>query len=305
MVDAAKKSLGKGCTTGFLVTGMCTHSTELGAYSSQLLLSPLMTMVDQILCNNEETDSEKRLADAKEARKRAKEKARSMHAQIFNKKDEKLKGNFPIQASTTSHRTRVASMSSRPIVATATNKKKRPTVNGNGSVGNFSIGSISELDAIVTFNDSGHMNMSSISHMSGSSYDSLQKSFSGGVPIIQGASRFESTGSEQRASVTDAPKMPRRGSSDRDLPFWHDSNTSLSLDDIIEEDSSHSGHATDEPGRCWKEGTTVGSHGVKMPIRAESFANRDESESSFASDSASSVALSAESSTGISFYSSV
>eukprot|EP00977_Amphora_coffeiformis_P008456 scaffold1915_cov144-Amphora_coffeaeformis.AAC.9 len=182
-------------------------------------------------------------------------------------------------------------------------------MNRNSSVGNISFSSISELDAVISFNDSGSMNMSSISHMSGS-YGSLQGSFqgsfSGGVPIIPGTSRFESSGPEQTAAVTAAPKMPQRGGSAGDLQYGHDSNASLSLDDIIEETSNHSACASNETGRHWNEGTAVSSNGVHMPVRAESFSNNNESDSSFASEStASSVALSAGSSTGVSFYSSM
>lgn len=144
--------------------------------------------------------------------------------------------------------------------------------------------------------------MSSISHMTGS-YGSFHGSFSGGTPIVPGPSRFEATEAEKKTE-TSAPKMPQRGESDRYLQSGNDSNASLCLDDIIEENSSHSSCPTNETGRLWNEGTPVSGHGVVMPVRVESFSNQPDSESSFARESTTSTSLSG-SSTGVSFYSAV
>ena len=267
-----------------------------------------------------ETDAEKRLAEAKEARKRAKAKAKSMHARIFKKKEEL--GPSAIKAnSTRTHRSQgvvgnnetnpsnwAHEMTSRPTFGATAITPKRPKVKRTASGGSSarrrsSISSISELEAVVIFNDSKSSG-SSFSQLTGSS-GSFQYSFSGASPVTQGPSKFETACLEKHSL---APKMPKRGGSTRQLESGNDSCNSLNLVDIEEEDpTSPTCNTSTTTGRPWSEGCLATSQGVSMPIREDSVDNismpiREDSLGNITDES--SVWISESSVSGVSFYSS-
>ena len=198
-----------------------------------------------------------------EAAERAKERARNMHSHtigiIARKKEEK--------PSTKGKRTRGRNPSFKKDIM------------------NTSMSSISELEAVITFNDEASFsNMSNLSYMTGS-YDSLQLSFLGTPTLAQGPSLFVT---EKTASRM-APKMPRRDTSEARLECGNDSDGSLSLDEmmdeiIMEEASSHSCASPTSPptiarpcSRPWSEGANCKA--VNMPMRSNSL-HSDASESS-------------------------
>lgn len=69
--------------------------------------------------------------------------------------------------------------------------------------------------------------------------------------------------------------MPKRGNSIRHLECGNESNDSLNLVDIAEEEpTSPTSHtSTTTTGRPWSEGCLDTSQGVSMPIREESVDN--------------------------------
>ena len=237
-------------------------------------------------------DVDKRLAEAKEARKRAKEKARSMHARIFRKKDESNDA-IKIKANTTSHRARVAQdgISSRPAFASPLKKVKKMRQGFKFGSSNSSMSSISE-DEILSFHDSGNSSLSSLTQFTSSS-SSLQGSLSG--LVTQGPSHFENC---ESTTSGDAPKMPCRQANFAETN--HGSSHSLSLEDIVD-DSLH--------GREWSEKASPSAKGVNMPVRHDSIGDGS---ASVISDSSTSIQLSVgsltgsgeSSSAGVSFYSS-
>mmetsp|Transcript_11367 Transcript_11367/g.21704 ORF Transcript_11367/g.21704 Transcript_11367/m.21704 type:complete len:297 (-) Transcript_11367:119-1009(-) len=239
-----------------------------------------------------ETDAEKSLTEAKEARKRAKAKAKSMHARIFKKKEEA--DSAQIKASSTRTRrtqglrhgeaipsnalrsssARSHDMPSRPTFGASHATMKRPKVKrsvsgGSASCRRSSISSISELEAVVIFDDP-NTSGSSFSQLTGSS-GSFQFSLPGAAPITQGPSKFETTRLEKGST---APKMPKRGNSIRHLDCGNDSCDSLNLGDIVEEEpTSPTCNTSHTTGRPWFEGCLASSQGVIMPIREDSVDN--------------------------------
>ena len=201
-----------------------------------------------------EIDAGKSLTEAKEARKRAKAKAKSMHARIFKKKDEV--DSLPIKASSTKTRrsqglrkdestpaSRSHEMPSRPTFgathATMKKPKVKRTASGGGSsiaCRRSSISSISELEAVVMFDDPNTSSGSSFSQLTGSS-GSLQFFLPCSAPITQGPSKFETTCLEKCSTM--APKMPRRGNSIRHLECGNnDSCDSLNFVDIVDKEQT-------------------------------------------------------------------
>uniref|UniRef100_A0A7S3LEX6 Uncharacterized protein n=1 Tax=Amphora coffeiformis TaxID=265554 RepID=A0A7S3LEX6_9STRA len=177
------------------------------------------------------------LLHTKESRERAKQRVRSIRSsttcRIAQKAEEQRV--MPSRSNTTkkNHRAGVAQDGRNPPRSRNPSIKKKATVNLNTS-----ISSISELEPVISFNDSGPLNMSSLSCLTGST-DSLQLSFLGMPPLAQGPSLFEAAVHEKNAARM-APKMPTRGLSEAHLDCGHNSNGSLSLDDIIEETTNHS-----------------------------------------------------------------
>ena len=150
---------------------------------------------------NPDNDDEasKRYAEAKEARKRAKEKARSMHARIFRKKDEHGADSKP------GHCAR--SESFRPNFSTPI-KKAKAIRQSFRVVFDSSLNGLSE-EEIFAFHNSGNSSLSSLTSPTGSS-GSLYVSHSN-FPnrlVTQGPSKFEAT--ELNGTNCNALKMPSR-----------------------------------------------------------------------------------------------
>ena len=184
---------------------------------------------------------------------------------------------------------------------------------------NVSISSISEEEAVLSFDDSGLSSMSSLTHFTCSSSSLQSSSLLSFGPVTQGPSLFETTNVERKGAS--APKMPRRANDSRrnvvatlertnndHHRHRHDnhedveddecndiaddlSNGSLTLDDILEE-SYHSSTSTTTTtattARQWSETASPSSkHGVPMPTRGDSFHHN--SAGTWAFDSSTSV----------------
>lgn len=178
--------------------------------------------------NNGEDEADKRLLAAREACDRVRERMRSRQSHVASviarKKEEE--GNIPNRPKAAFHRG-VTGQDGKAAqwIRKPTNKKRSPL--------NASISSISELEPVTIFNDSASLNMSSLSYLTGSN-ESMHLSFSGVPTLAQGPSLFEADEPEKHSSSA-APKMPRR--SEARMDFGNDSNSSLSLDDIMQEPS--------------------------------------------------------------------
>ena len=222
-----------------------------------------------------EDEVAKRLAEAKEARKRAKEKARSMHARIFRKKDEPIDSSKnKLKANTTSNRHGDGgsrNITSKPtfVVPMKKVKKMRQSFRMSRMGSTSSMSSISEDEA---FDGSAHSSLSSLTQLSNSG-SSFNASFSGAVGgfITQGPSQFDAA-----EPSCHAPKMPSRHGVDEPschaprmpsrptnfIEQCHGSGDSLSLDELVGE-TSH--------GREWSDKRPPSSEGVSMPVRRDSF----------------------------------
>ena len=229
--------------------------------------TPKMTHLSDstITSSNNSSDAAKQLAGAKEARKRAKEKARSMHARIFRKKDEGSDG-------AKSHPTRLLAIdgacrnvSSKPSFSTPMKRVKKIRQSFR-AVSNSSLSSISQDDVFAFHNNSGSSSLSSLTNATGSS-GSLHASLTGLMTsgfVTQGPSKFETI--EGHTNSCHAPRMPKRRSNKNLMEECNGSNDSLSLEDIVEESSHHN------IGREWAEKSPPGSnHGVAMPVRHNSY----------------------------------
>ena len=252
-------------------------------------------------------------AEVKESLKRAKEKAKSFHAYAFRRIEE-LESSATSEgesrstwANTASYRSRVGydglgsswgrSLSSRSSNFSGPHGKKKKA-NRTMLNGNSSISSISELEPVVSFDDSGFSNISSITHLTGSNC-SLQFSFSNW--ITQGPDVFGTEVLEKKDLC--APQLPKRIDSVANLEWGNESSSSLCLEDIKEESNHSSETATTTTGRPWTEGVPAPKDkSVCMPRRADSI-TENEFERSWASASSTSLPLD-ESSTVLSFDSS-
>ena len=213
--------------------------------------------------------SRNRLAQAKEAFQRAEEERKRRESSEMSDNMKKhlapksFEGIPPNKAGSSSSTTRKKRW--KPF--------KLPSFNANNSMS-----SISELEPVLVFDQSQCSNMSSLSQLTISN-GSLQLSFSNCV--TQGPSLFDLDGQEK--VHTAAPKLPlrRRGTSLSELEFEGErSDSSLSLEDIIEETTNHSTSSNttatteattvDTGGRQWSEPSTSDRKGVSMPIRSDS-----------------------------------
>lgn len=228
------------------------------------------------------TDDERRNNEAKEARKRAKEKARSMNARVFR--------NQSLSSSTRATASNHTS-SSRPQLDTSRSARMRRAFKRNKMTKmNTSCDSISELGPL-DFNDSGSLgSISSLSFVGGSSRSLLSTN----TPITQGPSLFEA--SEHKQAGVGLPRKPKR--------YSDEMNHSLSLEDIALNTVSK---MAELPGsqkeRPWSEGSPAPSRGLNMPFRMASQRSMpppDES-SSGETDSSTTICLSDASSSIASF----
>ena len=164
------------------------------------------------------------IIDAKEARKRAKVKARSMHSRVFysqNNDPEALSKHSRVSTP------RGPCASSRDAF---TARKWKMFQRNEFAMSNRSCSSISELEPLV-FNDSDSFgSLSSISFLN-SSYESSRSLCSIHAPIAQGPALFEANAQEKKS--ISAPRMPKRYSDTLRQPNYdRDSDRSLSLEDI-------------------------------------------------------------------------
>lgn len=208
--------------------------------------------------NGGDTNIEHLLLMTKEGRERAKESVRSIRSRttcrVARKTEES--GSTPNRSNATKSARTVQDGRSQP-------RNRNPSIKKRGPANfNASISSISELEPVISFNESESLNMSSLSYLAGSN-DSSQLLLFAMPPLAQGPSSFE-TAVHETARM--APKMPTRGLSESNLNCGNDSNGSLLLDDIIEETTNHSCTASTcadtataittntTTGRPWSEG---------------------------------------------------
>lgn len=225
-----------------------------------------MSLESTIPTSDEGASEEKVLSEAKDARRRAMERARTMHSFVHRKKDEMdVSKKNAIRSHSTSHRRRIPRKSST---------RRSGKLNRRSSIGNnSSISSISELEAVITFNDDGSA-ASSISQLTGS-FNSIHSAFVNSC-VTQGPSVFETKAVEKRSCT--APRMPSRAISKRQLDCDEsndESNSSLSLEDIKEDVTTTTGTMSPEATREW----TVSSHRktqeMNMPVRVGSIPEID------------------------------
>ena len=180
---------------------------------------------------------------AKDARKRAKERARSMHSRIFKKESYNQSTNN--NNTTSKANTGGASQDARGgMIKSRSAHTTRPPfrhLKKKLSDFNVSISSISELEEL-TFHDSGISGMSSVTHdaswntsltfnLDGTTTTTTGSSHHGAVSIRQGPSSFDVK--DKGGGM--APKMPLRGESIRGLSVGHNSSsTGMHLDPALQ-----------------------------------------------------------------------
>ena len=182
-------------------------------------------------------------ADAKEARKRAKEKAKSMHARVFRKQDD-------LAANTSTETALVrAKLMAAQAKADACSTRKKKMFNRTKLMSTFktntSCSSISELEPLDCIDCASIQSLSSLSFLNNSSKSLL----SAHTPITQGPDLFEPDEGSKKSACS--PRKPRR--------YLDETNhQSLCLEDLtkdLDDDSTSTDPSSATMTRReWKEG---------------------------------------------------
>ena len=186
---------------------------------------------------------------AKEARKRAKEKARSMNARVFRKHED----NEIALA-------RALAMAAQAQTDAFINRKRKAFRHSKKVWTNASCSSISELEPL-DFSDSSSLNssISSITFLT-SPWGSSRSFYSVNAPIAQGPSFFEADKQSKNSAHT--PRMPKRSVDD---DWVHDL-----VPEEIKKDLSTDPNISGRVSRPWTEGSPPTSKGLLKPYRMES-----------------------------------